>query len=345
MAGKSTRFQGLRPKWMLTHPITNNYMVLESIKGLNLDFYDQIYFICLKESESSHEFSRGFRVELEKMNIWKKTSLVYLDKPTKSQAETVYEAIKKCSITGHIFIKDSDGYFELSQSRSSNQVVFRNLNGINAINPSSKSYVTLDKNKFLTNIVEKNVISPYFCVGGYGFESSQVFNEAYKKILDTGEEIYLSHVIYQLLLMGYQFEGIQVENFLDWGTLDDWNLYKNNYKCFFIDIDGVLISNTSNHFKPYRGTGFPQQSNIELINRYFHLKHGYIVLTTSRAESERQETILELSKHNISYHQLIMNLPHCKRVLINDYSASNPYPAAESINLLRDHDNLNLYLK
>ena len=47
MAGKSSRFPGMRPKWMLTHPMTNRFMVTEAILGINLDFFDSIYFIFL----------------------------------------------------------------------------------------------------------------------------------------------------------------------------------------------------------------------------------------------------------------------------------------------------------
>ena len=44
MAGQSSRFPNTRPKWMLTHPATNRFMVTESISGINLDFFDKIYF-------------------------------------------------------------------------------------------------------------------------------------------------------------------------------------------------------------------------------------------------------------------------------------------------------------
>ena len=51
MAGRSSRFPDLRPKWQLTHPMTNRFMVTEAILGLNLDCFDNIYFICLQEQE------------------------------------------------------------------------------------------------------------------------------------------------------------------------------------------------------------------------------------------------------------------------------------------------------
>ena len=32
-----------------------------------------------------------------------------------------------------------------------------------------------------------------------------------------------------------------VTKYYDWGTLEDWNKYKNEFKTLFIDIDGTLL--------------------------------------------------------------------------------------------------------
>ena len=40
-------------------------------------------------------------------------------------------------------------------------------------------------------------------------------------------EVYISHVIYQMLLDGKQFYSNQVTNFIDWGTQEDWDKYTN----------------------------------------------------------------------------------------------------------------------
>ena len=48
----------------------------------------------------------------------------------------------------------------------------------------------------------------------------------FKKIQMVGE-VYISHVIYQMLLDGKQFYSNQVTNFIDWGTQEDWDKYTN----------------------------------------------------------------------------------------------------------------------
>lgn len=42
---------------------------------------------------------------------------------------------------------------------------------------------------------------------------------------------------------------------------------------------------------------------------------------------------------------MIMGLPHCQRVLINDFAKTNPYPSALAINMVRDTETLREYLK
>ena len=344
MAGKSSRFPGMRPKWMLTHPKTNRYMCLESIQGLNLDFFDQIYFIFLAAHEIKYDFIAGFKGALKEMGILEKSKWVLLDKETNSQAQTVYEAIIQEDIWGFIFIKDCDGYFRCNLKEPVNQVAYEDLNNIESINPASKSYIQLDDNSNLTNIVEKQVISTSFCVGGYGFESSKDFIQFYLEVSKLNNEGYVSDIIYLMLLSNFRFQSISTSQFKDWGTIEEWNRYKEKFKCMFVDIDGTLITTSSNLFAPYTGSGKALNENIAALNNLYLQGLTYTILTTSRAENLRQLTVRELSRHGILYDHLLMGLPHSQRILINDFSESNSFPSSVAINLPRDSDNLKKYL-
>ena len=343
MAGKSSRFPGLRPKWMLTHPKSNRFMVTEAISGLNLDLFDKVFFICLKSHEEEYSFKKGLLEDIKSLSIQNKSELILLEESTESQSETVKKAIDICNIKGSIFIKDSDGYFEANVPSSTNCVAYYSLNNVDNINARSKSYVDLDSNKYLTNIVEKNVISSTFCVGGYGFKDTQDFINAYKKLSDSKGELYISHIIFEMLMSEESFLGFATNKFIDWGTIEEWNNFKSKFKCLFLDIDGTLITNSSKHFPPYIGEGKPLVKNIELIKNLCLKKYTYVILTTSRSSSYKEETLKELEKYGIPYDQLIMDLPHCQRTLVNDYSLSNPFPTATSINLLRNNDILSSY--
>ena len=344
MAGKSSRFPNSRPKWMLTHPKRNRLMVTESISGLNLDFFDKIRFVCLEEHQSKYEFLSGFVKEMDEIGIREKCSITFLPKSTSSQSETVYQLIKREEIEGFIFIKDSDGYFECELTNTENQVSFFDLNDMDNINARSKSYITMDDYNVLTNIVEKKVISSTFSAGGYGFSDVKEFCDTYESITNLPGECYISHVIFEMMLNGNSFYGTKTSNFKDWGTKDVWTEYKKTYKTLFCDIDGTLVTNSSIHFPPYVGQGESIQPNIDYLNKLYDEGRTHIVLTTSRPENTRQITTDELESKGIKYDQLVMGLPHCQRIVINDFASSNSYPSCGSINLPRNSTNLEEFL-
>ena len=327
---------------MLSHPMTNRMMVTEAISGLNLDFFDNIYFICLQEHEDKYSFMKGFVAELDDAGLRAKSNIVLLPEQTDSQSETVYTFLSGYELDGFIFIKDSDGFYRCDVEER-NQVAYFDLNDMDDINARTKSYVDLDVNDVVTNIVEKKVISSTFSSGGYGFTDAKEFCETFEKLQDMDGECYISHIIFEMMLSGSTFYGTKTTDFKDWGTLDAWNKYKSQYKCLFVDIDGTLITNSSHHFPPYVGSGEPIENNIDFLAELYEQGKAKIVLTTSRPERLRQITIMELQTKGIPYDELVMGLPHCQRVIINDFARSNPYPSCKAINIPRNTDELKDY--
>ena len=343
MAGKSSRFPNTRPKWMLSHPGSNRFMGIESITGLNLDFFKKIYFVCLREHENNYHFLKGFKDELKKINIEDKTEIIFLDEETNSQSETVFNAIKNNNITGFVFIKDSDNYFEVKLESENNQICYFDLNENDGINARNKSYLELDTNNVVFNIVEKKIISSKFSVGGYGFSSAEEFCKNYESLNDIEDECYISNIIFEMLLSGKIFWGTKTLNYKDWGTFEDWNKYKETYKTLFVDLDGTLVTNTSHQFPPYIGEGTPLQNNIDYLNKLYSTTRVRIVITTSRPKEFYQKTIDELMDKKIPFDDIIMSLPHAQRIVINDFAKSNPYPSCSALNIPRNSDNLGDY--
>jgi len=343
MAGKSNRFPNMRPKWLLTHPAENRFMATESIQGINLDFFDKIIFVCLVEHEDNYHFMLGFAKELEQVGILDKTEILFLCNTTKSQSETVAEAIIQKKISGFIFVKDPDGFFNYTLTEESNQICYYDLNDLDTVNARAKSYLKMDSNHSVSNIVEKEIISSTFSVGGYGFEDAALFLEHFNKLQQQETECYPSHIIFDMMLSGNNFTGHKVKDYEDWGTLQEWNKFRATYKTLFLDIDGVLLSNTSDKIPPLNGTGSPLKENLKFIQELHSHKRTTIILTTGRRETERSSTIKELKEKAIPFDQLIMNLPHGQRIVINDFANSNPFPSARAINLKRDDDNLKEY--
>lgn len=342
MAGRSSRFPNLKPKWMLTHP-SGKFMAIQAISGLNLEQFSKVIFICLEEHESLHGFTKGFKEELDELGILSKSEILMLPETTKHQSETVAKAIEHFNIKGPIFIKDSDNYFEVDY-HGENGICYDDLNSSGLIKPKNKSYIEIDEYGTITNIIEKKVLSPFFCVGGYGFKEAQEFLNYLSKIKSDGE-IYLSNVIYQMLLDDQKFYAFEVDSYKDWGTLEDWDRYKRSYATLFVDIDGTLVKNSSAHFPPYIGNTAPLEENISVLRQLYSTNKFQIILTTSRPEKYRPETIKQLNDIGLPFDHLIMGLLHAKRIIINDYSKSNPFKSCDSINLKRDTQDLKEILK
>jgi len=328
---------------MLSHPMSHRMMVTEAISGLNLDFFDNIYFICLQQHEDKYSFMKGFVAELDDAGLRAKSNIVLLPEQTDSQSETVYTFLSGYDLDGFVFIKDSDGFYRCDVEER-NQVAYFDLNDMDDINARTKSYVDLDVNDVVTNIVEKKVISSTFSSGGYGFADAKEFCKTFEKLQDMDGECYISHIIFEMMLSGSTFYGTKTTDFKDWGTLDAWNKYKSQYKCLFVDIDGTLITNSSHHFPPYTGSGEPIEDNIDLLAELHEQGKAKIILTTSRPERLRQLTIQELQTKGIPFDDLVMGLPHCQRIVINDFARSNPYPSCSAINIPRNENNLTEFL-
>ncbi len=344
MAGMSTRYNTNRPKWMLTHPKTKRFMGLEAISSINIDFFDFFHFIFLKQHQDDFLFRKGFEEELKSMNIYEKSVLTFLDHPTNSQPETVSKCIEYNNISGFIFIKDSDSFFKTTIKQAINQVCYIDLCKVSHVDAKSKSYIAFDANKTISRISEKNIISSSFSVGGYGFQYAEEFLDFCKYRDNNSENLYISNVIETMMLSNKMFLAQEVTDYDDLGTQKDWDLYCKQYKTLFVDIDGVLVENSSTHFPPYHGNGRPLTKNIERLKEMHQTGKVQIILTTARDLSLKAVTIDELNRHDIPYDDIIMGLHHGKRIIINDFSATNSYPSCEAVNVLRNSDDLNNYI-
>jgi hypothetical protein len=336
VAGSSTRYPKLRPKWLLTHP-NGNLMFHEALTGLDLGMVDEIVIVCREDHYEQFEVAQVVERQFAISPIKVPYSVVQVS-PTQSQPETVYYALKKANISGPIYIKDSDNYFE-DKVIPANRVASINLSQLSYVDAANKSYVELDQKNQIINIVEKHVISNTFCVGGYSFRDADQFCKTFES-LENSSNLYVSHLIYKMLMDGVPFENGNVSHFLDWGTLKEWNRFRKEYATLFIDIDGCIIKNSGQFFSPIWGETPAIPENVEYINQLFDSGKAHIVLSTSRSKVFADVTRKQLDSIGMRYHDIIFNLPHAKRILINDYSGSNPYPSAIAINLDRDSQTL-----
>lgn len=332
--GESSRFPGTRPKWLLTQP-NGNLMICEAIAKFNLTNIKKIVLIALKDQvEGKIDLLKCFK----RAGIQKPLEIFLLDRRTGSQPETISSYLSILKEDTPFFVKDCDGQFECVPEPK-NEIVTADISLIKGFNVASKSYCKFNENGNITVVVEKQVISKHFCVGGYSFVSSNQFLSSYSEIRHH-QNLYVSHVIENMMIHSHLFNNKSCSLYEDWGTLEDWLTYKNTFTTFFIDIDGVLFKNSSEFMSPCWGEAKPLVDNVKYIKELRAAGRTQIVLTTARTMDFSKQTEQQLKAAGIEYDKIVYGLQHSKRIIINDHSNTNPYPACEAHSVQRDEDNL-----
>ena len=333
-AGLSTRFPNMRPKYILAD-FQGKYMFersLESFIGKH-----NITIGILKEHNDQYNTA-----EYIKNEYGDSIQVVILETRTTGPADTVYQILKQAKLTTEEFlIKDCDSFFD-HDYQEGNYVCVSNIRDHEILKRlASKSFIVSNDQGIITSIIEKQVVSDKFCVGGYKFESADMFISAFEKLKDAHvKEIFVSHIIEECLNSGNIFKESAVTNYVDVGTAEEWFQY-NDKAVIFCDIDGTLIKAQSR-----TEIGQPPvllEKNIKRIKEMI-ANGSQIIFTTARHINTHAITEQMLTDLGFFDFKLISGLPNTKRVLINDYNEANPYPRAIAVNIKRDTDNLTDYI-
>lgn len=336
-AGKSNRFPNMKPKWMLTHP-DGQLMIQKAINGLNTDIFDRIVITIVKPHDNEYEASIVLS-QVFKNNP--KIEICMLDDFTKSASETIYLTIKKMKIDGAFVVKDSDNFVEVEiPNPITNSIVGCDLHKHPDItNIPGKSFLIVNEQKIIEDIIEKKIVSNIICLGVYMFENTTIFINAYDNLIkkQIQGEMYVSHIISHLLSTNkYIFTKIEAKEYNDWGTINEWKAVQNNYRTYFCDVDGVLLKNCGKYgSKNWYNNEEIISENMEII-RKLQEKGAQIVITTSRTEECRNNLIKILKDNGIEPYAILMGLNHSARVIINDFANTNPYPSGIAITLPRN---------
>ena len=327
----------------LTCP-NGNILVHEVISNIDLEHIQNIFIVINK-----HDVEKQFTIEglTELFTFEGKTTVVALvDTNTKSNPETIYNCVKKYDIEGPLVVKDFKTIIRCCPTPG-NYVYYLDYKGrVNISKLYSKSFVVIDSLKKITNISEKDIISNNVCAGFYSFENAQTFVDKYEELLDIvhiDDNINVSHLIYACIVNKCIFYGREITDYIDLTYHEDWVNFCGRYKTLFVDIDGTLVLNSGEHAKERWGSTECIKKNVSLLKGLHSTGTVQIILTTARKAKYKNATIEQLEKSNIPYDDIIFDLYHCKRYLVNDFSPTNPYPSAIAVNLSRNSDDLESY--
>jgi hypothetical protein len=337
IAGLSKRFPGTRPKWLLTAP-TGELMLERALDSVG-------------DWERRRVVVGGLKQHLEDMHgrtaiqraFGDKVEIVQFDEPTAGPAQTVAEILRRAEVSGPIFIKDCDSWFKIPEDAFEDAICIVDLREATHVrNIPAKSFVLMNENDIATTIVEKSVCSNYISAGGYGFHDAGTFLNNYQRLVDGrfNGEPFVSHVILESMRQGTVFRGIRVEEYEDVGTLEAWRTFRERAGVYFVDIDGVVFTNAGAYTPPFwDDPDVPLKRNVDFLKMLIE-DGAQLIFVTARPEKYRAKTEASLRQAGLSWHSVIFGINHARRVLINDFAASNPHPSAVAINVPRNEDKL-----
>lgn len=328
----------MRPKYLLSD-YKRDLMIEGAVRSL-LD-RNNVTITILKEHDDNYN-SRAILKECFGDSV----NVVVLEKPTKSPAETIVETLSRIGrFDGPFLVRDCDCFFNMELANDNVVYTSKLSANPNLESVSSLGYVISNDQGVVIKLVEKQVVSDSFCAGAYQFAEADIFLKAYASLRDQDGELFLSNVVDYLIMSGEIFVEKQVNDYVNVGTAKAWHDY-NDRPTIFCDIDGTIVNNqTAFGATRYdKKTFVPIQKNIDVLKAY-RAKGAVIVFITARSKQYFQATREMLDSLGFRGCEVIMELNHSKRILVNDFAPSNPFPVSVAVNIERGTDSLGKYLK
>ena len=236
MAGDGARFkrEGYNiPKPLL--PIDGKEMIISAVNCL--PNFSNISFLCKKEHLDDYGVDKILKQNYKKCNI------IPIEKLTEGQACTCNIAISKLNQEKPIMISSCDNgiyydenkYLEILKNLSIDVIVFsfRN-NQASKNNPNMYSWLKTDANDNILEVSSKKFIGidpliEHAIIGTFFFRKAKYFTEGflknYKNNIRTQNEFYVDDVISQNINNGLKVKVFEVENYICWGTPNDYKTY------------------------------------------------------------------------------------------------------------------------
>lgn len=234
------------PLLLLEHPMDGVPLYYRVIEGVYPESYDQIFFVFRKEIEEEFGITKRITDTFKKKNDSLNVKVILLGSSTSGSAETVYRAIKECSLTGEISIKDSHAYTKTDKECHGNYIASLDLlkEGYHIDDLRTKSFIISNEQGQILDVIEKRFKSDIISAGLYGIRSTEDFMEAYERLSDRCyhiEKLFVSHIISYLI--GYKeqiFHDYEVKDFEEWGSNRIWHSLQKKYANYYLDIDSLF---------------------------------------------------------------------------------------------------------
>lgn len=240
LAGHGSRFikKGYQdPKPLIQ--VNNNPMVIQAIKCLPQSTNN--IFICLDYHLKNYPLEKKIKETYPNCKVYG------INQVTEGQACTTEIGIKnsKIDLEKPILITACDNgiYYDVGKYQKivdnlDNDIIvwsFRNK-PTSKNNPNMYAWMEVDENNFVKHVSCKkfipdvhNIKNSHVIVGTIFFRKAKYFMEGlkenYKNNIRTNNEFYIDDVLNQNIKTGLKVKVFQVENYICWGTPDDYETY------------------------------------------------------------------------------------------------------------------------
>lgn len=231
MAGRGSRFADVGyelPKPLI--PVHGHPMIRLVTENLRPHQPHRFIFLCLQEHIEKYAVDRLLKE-------WEpECEIVIVDQVTEGAACTVLLAKGLINNDDSLMIANSDQWVDTDIDAYLDTMNVKNLDGLIMTmwaNDPKWSFVRMDKQDHVTEVVEKKVISNEATVGIYNFRSGADFVAAAEKMIDKGErvngEFYVAPVYNELIsrgqAIGYFNIGKVGDGMYGLGVPEDLNLF------------------------------------------------------------------------------------------------------------------------
>lgn len=228
------------PVFLNRHP-DGKLLAEKAIEGIFSETYQKIVYVITMSIDQEYDARKKLLSGIDR-----DIEVICLLKETNGPADTVFQAIKQAGISGEFAVRDCLNSIEIEKNVYGNFISGLDLTTYNqdVYKVRTKSFIVVNEQNQILDIIEKRFRSDVISVGLYGFKNTDDFLMAYEKLSDPSypiKKLYISNII--SFLIGYSqriFHCVPVNKHEDWGSLETWNLLQREYAACIVDADSVV---------------------------------------------------------------------------------------------------------
>lgn len=224
MAGLGTRFKQMEasPLKPLITLLDKPFFWWATQSALTAFGPCDLVYVVLQEHVDQYSIDRAI------LNYFPYARIITLSNPTLGAADTVFQALRLCSIPGPLIINDCDHAFYLNHPAViSNILSHQDSAGLltfNSNNPAY-SYIIYDREHNAVGTKEKEVVSQSAIAGCYLFSSDWIFKKLYAEYVKDCQynELYISG-LYNSPKLTKPIPHLNLAYHLSFGTPSEYSL-------------------------------------------------------------------------------------------------------------------------